>query len=154
VFTDAQWQALAGAVRGLADDDRFATRAARAANDQDLIGLLTREFATESAESWQKVLDQAGVPCEVSSPEFPEHVLDDPELRRKEWIVTRAGHRRHGRMDMFGKVLTFSDTQAPIGGPPDIPGQHSREILREAGYSDAQIDELCTAQAVFEADLA
>jgi crotonobetainyl-CoA:carnitine CoA-transferase CaiB-like acyl-CoA transferase len=53
-------------------------------------------------------------------------------------------------MEMFGRLIDFSDTRAEIGGPPAVPGQHSREVLQQFGYSDARIDQLCAASVLFE----
>lgn len=108
-------------------------------------------FATRPADEWFAALDAAGVPCEVSSLEFAQSVLDDPELIARNWVVRRHGQPLHGWMDMFGKIVDFSDTITEIGGPPPVPGQHSREILRSIGYTDATIDELCAEKVVFEA---
>jgi len=47
-------------------------------------------------------------------------------------------------------VLFRFDTRAEIGGPPAVPGQHSREVLQQFGYSDARIDQLCAASVLFE----
>jgi crotonobetainyl-CoA:carnitine CoA-transferase CaiB-like acyl-CoA transferase len=150
VITDAHWTALAGAIPSLARDRRFADRAGRRADDDALREAIERELRTDSADGWWKVLDQAGVPCEVSSTAFIEGMFEDPDLIHRELIVTRDGHQKVGRTEMFGRLIGFSDTRAPIGGPPAVPGQHSREILREFGYSDERISSLLAAGAVFE----
>ncbi len=151
VLAPADWDAVVDVVPVLQGDARFATGESRRANDQALSDALAAVFRTDSADGWFKRLDDAGVPCEVSSVEFAEGFLDDPDMTRLEWAVSRPGQRVHGRMDMFGRVIDFSDTRADIGGPPAVPGQHSREVLRQLGYSDERIDGLCAAEAVFEA---
>jgi crotonobetainyl-CoA:carnitine CoA-transferase CaiB-like acyl-CoA transferase len=150
VFTPGEWDALVAALPSLAGDARFATPSSRRSNDAALVAILSSQFVSDSAEGWFKRLDEAGVPCEVSSIDFSEGFLDDPEMLRLGWAVSRPGQRIHGRMEMFGRVIGFSDTQAEIGGPPAVPGQHSREILSEFGYSDQDIDALCALDAVFE----
>lgn len=149
-FGNEQWSALASAIPTLANDTRFATKDLRATNDAVLAEILEGQFLSETASHWFAVLDGAGVPCEISSNEFSQRVLDDPELRRRELIVSREGQLVHGRMEMFGRLIDFSDTRAEIGGPPAVPGQHSREVLRQFGYSDEQIDQLCDASILFE----
>ena len=151
VFGHAQWDALARAIPALGRDARFATPAARADNDVALASTLEETFRADTAANWFAMLDGAGVACEVSAQEFSQAVLDDPEMRARELIVSRDGQLIHGRMEMFGRLIDFSDSRVAIGGPPAVPGQHTREILRQFGYDDAHIDELCAASVVFEA---
>jgi crotonobetainyl-CoA:carnitine CoA-transferase CaiB-like acyl-CoA transferase len=151
VFGDDQWRALARAVPALDRDDRFATGERRATNDAALAAVLEAHFATDTATNWFTLLDGAGVACEVSAQEFSQGVLDDPEMLARELIVSRDGQLIHGRMEMFGRLIDFSESRVAIGGPPAVPGQHTREILRQFGYADEQIDQLCAASVVFEA---
>ena len=58
---------------------------------------------------------------------------------------------KHGRVDMVGRWVDFSGTPTVIAGPPPVPGQHSREILRRFGWADNRIEALLAANAVFEA---
>jgi crotonobetainyl-CoA:carnitine CoA-transferase CaiB-like acyl-CoA transferase len=145
VFTPREWDALTTAIPAVAQY----SLAAR--NDESLAAALETHFRTDTAANWFKVLDQAGVPCEVSSVEFSENFLDDPEMLRLEWAVQREGHPVHGRVDMVGRWVDFSGTPTVIAGPPPVPGQHSREILQRFGWSDERIDALVAANAVFEA---
>ena len=61
-------------------------------------------------------------------------------------------HAVLGRLRQFGRLLTFSETPGRIWGPPPLIGQHSREVLRDAGYRDGDIDALVTAGVVYEPD--
>jgi crotonobetainyl-CoA:carnitine CoA-transferase CaiB-like acyl-CoA transferase len=47
-------------------------------------------------------------------------------------------------------LFDFSETPGRIAGPPLVVGDSTREILREAGYDDATIDELVTEGVVHE----
>ena len=57
-----------------------------------------------------------------------------------------------GAMRQFGHLITFSETPGSITRPPPLVGQHSREILREAGYRDADVDTLIAGRVVYEPD--
>ena len=149
-LTDAHWDGLTSVIPKLANDDRFATADSRKANDPALRNALEGEFAGDTADNWFRKLDAAGVPCEVSSIEFGQQVFDDAEMIDRELVVTREGQLRHGRVEMFGRLLNFSDTKPDILGPPAEPGQHSREILREFGFDDDAIDKLVANSAVIE----
>jgi crotonobetainyl-CoA:carnitine CoA-transferase CaiB-like acyl-CoA transferase len=75
-------------------------------------------------------------------------LFDDPEMIAREWVVRREGNPNLGAIDMWGRAIEFSDTRPEPGGAPPVLWQHSRHILRELGYSDAQIDGFAAAGAI------
>ncbi|HEX7097289.1 MAG TPA: CoA transferase [Acidimicrobiales bacterium] len=148
---EEHWRALCDAIGrpDLATDSRFADAAARAENDVALRNLLDEVLAQKPAADWFAVLDAAGVPCEVSSPDFVLGLFDDPEMIEKGWVTTYH-HPVVGRIDAMGLLFDFSETPGRIMGPPFVPGQHTREILRELGHDDATIDELAVEKVVLD----
>jgi crotonobetainyl-CoA:carnitine CoA-transferase CaiB-like acyl-CoA transferase len=148
---EGQWRALCGALGNpaLADDPRFATADARRANDRDLRKELASAFAARAANEWFVVLDAAGVACEVSSPDFVLSLFDDPEMRERGW-VTSYRHPVLGKMDAMGLLFDLSDTPGRVMGPPFLPGQHTREILRDLGRDDETIDRLAGDKIVLD----
>ena len=148
VFSDAEWQALVRAVPALAGDARFATAEARAANDAALAALLGDTFATASADTWFSTLDAAGVPCEISSSTFSQTMFDDAELIERKWVIHKVGNPNTGPIDMYGLAVDFSETPGEAGGPPPVLWQHTREILSEIGYTNAEIDRMAEAGTV------
>ena len=67
-------------------------------------------------------------------------------------LVTEHDHPTLGRLRMFGRMVDFSATPSSLTRPPPLIGQHSRDILREAGYRDGDIDALIGAGTVYQAD--
>jgi len=78
----------------------------------------------------------------VSDPKFSLGVHDDPEFKKRGWVVSYE-HPFVGKLNQIGLLFDFSDTPGKVQGPPLIVGQHSREILAELGYTPEQIEELC-----------
>lgn len=151
VLSPAHWAALDGVLGGtLAADRRFAGPEARARHDAELTELLAERFATDTATAWFDRLDAAGVPCEISSPDYALGVFDDPELRDRGW-VTSYHQRAVGRLDQFGLLIDFDETPGRIAGPPLTVGDGTRAILRELGRTDTEIDALVAAGVVLEA---
>jgi len=138
VFTDDERAALAAAlgVEALPDDDALAS-------------LLDGWFAARTAEDAFATLDAHGVPCEIADGDFGVRAHDDPELQAL-GLVVKQEHPRLGRFEHFGVTIEFSDTPQHIQGPPPVVGQHTREIMREHGYDDADVDKLVESKAVFE----
>jgi crotonobetainyl-CoA:carnitine CoA-transferase CaiB-like acyl-CoA transferase len=151
VITEAQWRAFAQVpdAKHLAQDPRFATGKSRSANDKALATELEHLLATRPAAQWFEILDRAGIPCEVSNETFPREMFRDPELREQGLLVSLK-HEQLGKVEQFGHLISFSDTPGRIFGAPPLVGQHTREIMRENGYADTEIEALCAQRAVFE----
>jgi crotonobetainyl-CoA:carnitine CoA-transferase CaiB-like acyl-CoA transferase len=150
--SDPAWDGLTSVLPALADDEKFATRASRKDNDAALTQFLDAAFAERSAEAWAKVLDAAGVPCEVSDPTFSQRLFDNEELLARRWVAHYENHAIVGDVDMFGIGVEFSATPSTPTGPSARGGQHTREVLTELGLDDAAIAALVEAGAVSVAE--
>ena len=148
---DEHWPALLDALeqRSLADDPRFVDAPARAAHADELAALLEDACRSRPASELFAVLDDHGVPCEIADPDFALHVFDDPEMQAH-GLVVQQQHPKLGRFEHFGTTIHFSDTPGRIWGQPPVVGQHTREIMREYGFDDTEVDKLVEAKAVFE----
>jgi crotonobetainyl-CoA:carnitine CoA-transferase CaiB-like acyl-CoA transferase len=150
VYTDAQWQRFLLAVGRdeLLADARFASFAERSRHIDEVYGELARIFATRGTAEWLALLDAADVPA------MPMHdlqsVLDDPQLEASHFFAM-VEHPSEGRVRSMRPPPVYSRTPAePLRLAPRH-GEHSREVLREAGYDEAEIDALVAAGAVQQA---
>lgn len=122
-------------------DGRFATAAARDANDHALTSLLATSFLTHAAAHWESVLSAAGVGCvEVNMNGQPPFIAFDPVLRETGLTVTYE-HPVFGEMVRAAPPVSFSETPGRVA-PPPLRGQHNRTILTELGYNPEQIEDL------------
>ncbi len=151
VVTERQWEAFAQVpgAQHLVRDARFATEQSRRANDRALAVELEHLLATRSAAQWFEILDRAGIPCEISNETFPRQMFNDPEMREHGLLITLQ-HQQLGKVEQFGDLIWFSETPGRIFGAPPLVGQHTREIMKENGYADSEIDALIAERAVFE----
>jgi crotonobetainyl-CoA:carnitine CoA-transferase CaiB-like acyl-CoA transferase len=140
---DGAWLAVA-AVR---DKTWAALVAATGASES---GALEAAFASRPALAWSRELDAAGVPNELVVDTFEGRTVlhDDDNVRLG--LVASYEHPEFGPMRQFGALWSFSDTPVRIGGPPPVVGQHSRDVLHEAGLPDGDIDQLIAAGVVVE----
>jgi len=152
--TDDQWRGLCEVlgVAELADDARFADRAARHDHRAELEGLLAERFATTTALVWSRRLDDRGVPNEVAvDTKGGELVVFDADHERL-GLVAEYEHGRVGRMRQYGTLVDFSDTPGRIAGPPPLCGEHTREILDWLGYGEDDQQALRAANVVYWPD--
>ncbi|WP_211241234.1 CaiB/BaiF CoA transferase family protein [Pseudonocardia spinosispora] len=123
------------------------SRANRPANVEQLVAELTPILAARPTSHWVAALDRAGVP---GGPVLGyADALAQPQVAAREMVV-EVDHPTLGRMRALGMPAKLSETPATIRLAAPLLGQHSREILRGAGYDDAAIDELLTAGVITE----
>ena len=151
VTDEPQWHALTAALPDLAlgTDERFSDPQRRLANDAALIAVLEGALRTRPGEEWFRLLDEAGVPCEIANTSFGREIFLDPVMRDLGLIVEHQ-HPKLGRFEQFGTTIDFSATPGVVQGPPPIIGQHTREILAEHGFDDERIEELLASKAIYE----
>jgi crotonobetainyl-CoA:carnitine CoA-transferase CaiB-like acyl-CoA transferase len=142
-LTQQHWERLAEALGHgeWTSDARFADAAGRAAHDAELAVLLTSAFTERSAADWFSVVDGAGVPCEVSDPDYAVRLFNDPEAEKR-GLVASFQHPKVGRITVSGLYAALSDTPGKLWGPAVWPGQHTRVILEQAGYDASEIEKL------------
>jgi crotonobetainyl-CoA:carnitine CoA-transferase CaiB-like acyl-CoA transferase len=151
---DEEWQALCGALDtpGLLADERFGTAAGRSAHREEIEAVLVPAFRRRTAWYWTTWLDDHGVPNEIPvDTHMGRLALHDGDNERL-GLVTEYEHPLLGRLRQFGHLITFSETPGKIWGPPPLVGQHTREILHEAGLRDGDVDSLLAAGVVYEPD--
>jgi crotonobetainyl-CoA:carnitine CoA-transferase CaiB-like acyl-CoA transferase len=120
-------------------DPRFATNTARKENLPALVELMNAVLATRTRAEWLAAFDAAGVPA------GPVHsigeALSHPQTLAREMVVETV-HPQAGPVKSIGCPIRFSATPAAITRPAPLLGEHTREVLREHGYSEAQINAL------------
>jgi crotonobetainyl-CoA:carnitine CoA-transferase CaiB-like acyl-CoA transferase len=148
-YNDGQWRRFfeaMGKAEMLRTDPRFADIAARTANIDALYDMVGEEVARRDLAEWLELLPKLDVPHMV--PHTLETVLDDPHLADRGFFQF-VEHPSEGRLRMMKEPSTWSETPPPEGTHAPRLGQHTREVLAEAGYSAAEIDAMVAARAAF-----
>ena len=120
----------------LADDPRFATQAARRANAPALIAVFDDAFSAQPLAHWRAALDAAGITFGLIG--TLDDITDDAQMRVAEALVPFAGENA---LTVSSPFLIDGETKTQPRRAPQL-GQHNEDILREAGYSDAEIARL------------
>jgi crotonobetainyl-CoA:carnitine CoA-transferase CaiB-like acyl-CoA transferase len=108
--------------------------------------LIAEAIARRDAVAVLAALRTAGVWCAPCRAEAKEVTLRDLKLRERGTVLSTK-HARYGEILQIGSPFTLSRARTRPSGDTASIGQHSREILAELGYSDAEIAQLY-AQAI------
>ena len=120
-------------------------------NDRAIETLTTSLRALTASEAF-RLLDEAGVPCEIEDDQFAMRLFDDPQFRDA-GLVTTVQQAQVGRFDQFGHMWTFSETPTRIAGPPLIVGHDTVDIMSEIGFAQGDIDSLLADGVVLQSTL-
>ena len=142
VYTDRQWQNFFSAI-GRSDiwesDPRFATQATRTKYYDEAYGMLAQFMLERTSDEWLALLSAHDLPAvPVSRIEELEH---DPHLAATGFVET-VEHPTEGKIKQVRPPQAFSRTPAGIYRHAPNPGEHTRELLAEAGLAPDQVEAL------------
>ncbi len=129
----------------LRDDPRFANNAERMRNLSALTAALTPLFQRRSLAEWLRRLEESGVPAGPVLDIAQMHA--DPQALAREMIV-ETSHPTAGQVKAIGLPIKFSDTPGGVRRAAPVLGQHTREVLQEHGFSNAEIDQMAAQGAI------
>jgi crotonobetainyl-CoA:carnitine CoA-transferase CaiB-like acyl-CoA transferase len=144
VYNDKQWQSFFAAIgepERMAEP-RFATHANRAAQIGEVYAFLAEIMRTRTTAEWLALLERADIPAVRMN--GIEDVLADPHLLAEGFFALEE-HPSEGRLRRMRTPTFWSATPTVPPGPAPRLGEHSREVLREAGYDEDAIDALAAA---------
>lgn len=151
VYTDRHWREflkLQGRADAFATDPRMKTLAIRSQHVEALYAEMESVLATRTTAAWLADFDRVDIPA------LPMHDLDsifsDPHLTAVDFF-SREEHPSEGTLLSMTHPATWSRTQPRATRHAPRLGEHTREVLVEAGYAEAEIDALLGSGAVFGA---
>lgn len=123
----------------LLSDARFTTNPDRMAHRLELVDLLQAKLRTRPSAHWLEAFERAAVPCGpvLNVVEAHRH----PQAVAREMVVETA-HATAGAVRTLGVPIKLSRTPGAVGRAAPLLGQHSREVLIEAGFSAREVDHL------------
>lgn len=131
--TDRFWRLLCEALgrADLAADERYATNGRRVNAAAAISAELEPIFASRTTAEWENILLGAGVPC--GGARTYAEFFDDPQVTAMEMNPV-IHHPKLGRLRVIGVPVQLSETPGAIQRAAPLLGEHTEEILHEAGF--------------------
>jgi CoA:oxalate CoA-transferase len=126
-------------------DPRFASYVLRKQNEPGLLEVVTPAMRQRSASELEGLLMQAGVPCSLVNDY--QDVFNNPHIKARH-VLQEIEHPVMGKISAVRNPVLFDADSPTIRLPAPLLGQHSAEILRELGHSDAAIAAFAQAGVV------
>jgi crotonobetainyl-CoA:carnitine CoA-transferase CaiB-like acyl-CoA transferase len=144
-YTDAHWRRFfveAGRPE-LADDPRFADIGARTENVQALYALLAEIIATRTTAEWLDCCERLEIPAGPMN--RLDDLFDDPHLAATGYFRTLEDPSM-GTLRFAPLAVRIDGEAARVDVPPRL-GEHTRDVLAQAGLAPATIDALIASGA-------
>lgn len=135
----AIWQRVCEAIgrMDLHEDPDFRSAEDRAKNRVRLNAEINKALAAKTSAEWVEILNTAGVPC---GPIYAmDEVFADPQVKHVR-AAAPVQHPKLGTLNLINNPIKMSRTPPALATATPERGEHTAEVLREAGYSAAEIE--------------
>jgi crotonobetainyl-CoA:carnitine CoA-transferase CaiB-like acyl-CoA transferase len=133
----------------LIEDDRFKNLSSRVKNIDDTYSETGKILATKTTQEWLDIFADTKVPVIIVN--SLDDLFTDPHLEAVGFWQD-FDHPTEGKLKMPGFPVKFSETPATIRKHAPNFGEHSLEILAEAGVDEETIKQMIQSKATVVSD--
>jgi crotonobetainyl-CoA:carnitine CoA-transferase CaiB-like acyl-CoA transferase len=146
---EAMWRRLCAVLGSpdLADDERFDSNAKRMENRVELRRLMEKQLTERPASEWLERINAAGVPA---TPIYNIGESLDSDIVHALRMIAPIEHPKIGTLNLIGPPLSIGGKGEWLRRPPPLLGEHTAEVMQEAGYSSDTIAALAESGTVFD----
>jgi crotonobetainyl-CoA:carnitine CoA-transferase CaiB-like acyl-CoA transferase len=146
IYNDKQWKGFFGAIGKpeMLADPLFSTHEVRSKNYDKAYAMVAEELKKRTTAEWVEAFERADIP--VQRMNSLEDIVADPHLGAIGYLKT-VEHPSEGRIKSLAVPSEWSESVPEYRRHAPRLGEHTREVLREAGYSDEKIESLIKSGA-------
>ena len=147
IYNDKQWRAffsMVGRPEVMETDERFSSADGRSRNTAAVNEVVAAEIAKRTTAEWLAAFEAADIPAQRMND--LEDILADEHLAAIGYYTERE-HPTEGRIRTIATPSEWSESQPSYRRHAPTLGQHTREVLREAGYDEGSIDAMFASGA-------
>ncbi|MDB5904703.1 MAG: CoA transferase [Betaproteobacteria bacterium] len=146
MYNDKQWRAffrLLGREDMFETDERFATQTRRSEHIAEIYAFVAEQIKTRTSAEWLAALTGADIP--VMPLNTIESLLEDEHLKQTGFFSVTE-HPTEGRIRGMAVPSRWSESKPDAMRPAPRLGEHSVEVLAEAGYTEQEIEAMLEAR--------
>ena len=146
IYNDKQWKAFCDIIGRpeIMARPEFATQEARSQNYKTAYAMVADEMKRRTTAFWIEALERGDIP--VQKMNTLDDIVSDPHLGAIGYLQL-VDHPSEGRIRMLAVPSEWSDSPPQYRRHAPRLGEHTREVLREAGFSPQQIQEMIASGA-------
>jgi crotonobetainyl-CoA:carnitine CoA-transferase CaiB-like acyl-CoA transferase len=151
IYNDKQWKAYFEVLGKpeMIQDEKYRSQEARSRNYDEAYAFVAEQMKTRTTAEWIEALERADIP--VQRMNSLEDIVADPHLAATGfWHFVE--HPTEGRIRSMAVPSEWSESAPGYRRHAPRLGEHTREALREAGLSEAQVAALIESGAARAAD--
>ncbi len=128
----------------LMTDPRFDSAENRREHRKEINREVGDVIKTKTRDEWIEILNEAGVPC--GNVNNLAQAFSDPQVLHQEMVL--ESDQPGGPIKMPGFPVKMSGTPARLRDPSPQLGEHTKEVLKQVGYSETDVDRLVSDRVV------
>jgi len=151
IYNDKQWKGFLQAIGKpeIFAQPEFATHEARSQNYDKAYAMVAEELKHRTTAEWVEAFERADIP--VQRMNSLDDIVADPHLAAIGYLNT-VEHPSEGTIKSLAVPSEWSDSVPQYRRHAPRLGEHTREVLQEAGFSEQQIEQLISDGAARTAD--
>jgi len=152
IYNDKQWKAFFDIIGKpqMLSQPAFATQEARSKNYDVAYAMIAEEMKSRTTQFWLDALERGDIP--VQRMNSLDDIVADPHLNAIGYLQM-VDHPTEGRIRTLAVPSEWSESKPEYRRHTPRLGEHTREVLREAGLSDAKIELLLNSGSARQAPL-
>jgi len=123
----------------LATDPKFNSNAARLENIEEMTAIINNWMANYTVDEVVKILRDARV---AVAPILDVPQIVESENTKARNMLVEYEHATAGKVKVPGNPIKFGAYEAIAELPPPFKGQHTKELLLQLGYSEADVEQM------------
>ncbi|MBS4189538.1 CoA transferase [Bacillus sp. FJAT-49705] len=125
--------------------EKYKTNDARVKNSKGLTRIIENQLQLKPADHWITLFTQNQIPC--GPIQTMDQVFTHPQIIAREMVVNFI-HPEAGKVKLVGSPIKLSRTKVKMERHPPLAGEHTIEVLQQAGFSKDEIVKLIEEKIV------